>query len=190
MEDRKINEKESLDLITRMIQNTQNKMEQNSGRIFLLWGYLSLIVTIIIWYTTVTIGDYRWNYLWFIIPLIGWPAMMILNSKSQFVTTYIDRIITYLWIVFGVAIIVACVMSVFLWELQSLFFSALIMAMGAALTGLIVRVKSVAITGFIGMLISPVTLFLEGGNQILVFAALFVVMMIIPGHILNSKNKK
>lgn len=190
MEDRKLNEKESLDLIARMIRNTQSKMEQNSGRTFLTWGYLSLVVALIIWYATITLGDYRWSYLWFIIPVIGWPMMILWNRKGQFVNTFIDRIVNNLWLVIGVAIIIACLMSIFIPDLQSLFFSALILGMGAASTGLIVRVKAVAVTGFLGMMISPVTLFLKGGDQILVFAALFVVMMIIPGHILSYKNKK
>jgi hypothetical protein len=33
-------------------------------------------------------------------------------------------------------------------------------------------------------------LFVTGLNQILIFAALYIVMMIIPGHLLNRKAKK
>lgn len=34
MEERKLNEKESLELITRMIQNTKDRMAENSGTPF------------------------------------------------------------------------------------------------------------------------------------------------------------
>ena len=42
MEERKLNEKESLELIAQMIQNTKNRMETNCGMPFLLWGYTTV----------------------------------------------------------------------------------------------------------------------------------------------------
>lgn len=38
MEERKLNEKESLELIAQMIQNTKNRLETNCGMPFLFWG--------------------------------------------------------------------------------------------------------------------------------------------------------
>ncbi len=38
MEERKLNEKESLELITRMIRNTKHNLEIGDGNIFLFWG--------------------------------------------------------------------------------------------------------------------------------------------------------
>lgn len=38
MEDRKLNEKESLELITQMIRNTRRNLDAGSGNMFLLWG--------------------------------------------------------------------------------------------------------------------------------------------------------
>ena len=42
MEERKLNEKESLELITRMIRNTKHNLEIGDGNIFLFWGYLTV----------------------------------------------------------------------------------------------------------------------------------------------------
>ena len=42
MEEKKLNEKESLEIITRMIQETKNKLEVGDGNMLLLWGYLSM----------------------------------------------------------------------------------------------------------------------------------------------------
>lgn len=190
MEDRKLNEKESLDLITSMIRNTQNKMEQNSGRLLLICGYISVVFALGIWYATMTTGDLCWNIAWFLCPLIIWPIMLRAGNKKKYVSTYIDRILKYVWMLSGVAIIIACVMSIAIKDLHSMFISALLLGLAAGITGLIVQVRIVAITGLIGMFISPVILFLQGGNQLLVFAALFVLLLIIPGHILNYKNKK
>lgn len=38
MEDKKLNEKESLELISCMIQNTRRKLELGDGNSMLLWG--------------------------------------------------------------------------------------------------------------------------------------------------------
>lgn len=38
MEDKKLNEKESLELIAQMIQNTRRNLDEGSGNMFLVWG--------------------------------------------------------------------------------------------------------------------------------------------------------
>lgn len=43
MEERKLNEKESLELIAQMIQNTKNRLETNCGMPFLFWGYTNYL---------------------------------------------------------------------------------------------------------------------------------------------------
>ena len=46
MEDRKLSEKESLELITRMIQNTRRNLDAGGGNMFLVWGYVGELVTL------------------------------------------------------------------------------------------------------------------------------------------------
>lgn len=190
MEDRKLNEKESLDLIAGMIRNTQNKMRQNVGRPLLILGYISVIVALGIWFANLSTGDYRWNYIWFLVPVVGWALVFRHNRKHHYATTYIDRIINYVWLVFGSGMLIACSVSVFLWDFQGIFVTALMMGMMSVLIGLIVRVKSITWSGIAGMLISPVSLVLDDDYQKLFLAVLFVFLLILPGHILSIKNKK
>ena len=49
MEDRKLNEKESLELITQMIRNTRRNLDAGSGNMFLLWGYVCVLLTLVVW---------------------------------------------------------------------------------------------------------------------------------------------
>ncbi len=191
MEDRKLNEKESLDIITQMIRNTQAKMEQNVGRPLLILGYVSVIVALGIWFAKVSTDDYRWNFLWFLVPVIGWTLVFLLGRKHNYVTTYIDRIINYVMLVFGAGIIIACCISVVFWEFPGLFISALMLGMMTTLIGLISQVRMVSITGVCGMLMSPVILFVDGHNQLVFIALIFVFLLVNPGHILNkNRNKK
>ena len=62
MEERKLNEKESLELIAQMIQNTKNRLETNCGMPFLFWGYTTLFVSLLVWFLVVTTGNYYWQY--------------------------------------------------------------------------------------------------------------------------------
>ena len=66
MEDRKLNEKESLELITRMIQNTKDRMAENSGTPFLLWGYVTVIISLLVWFLLKETGNNNWQFLWFL----------------------------------------------------------------------------------------------------------------------------
>ena len=50
MEDRQLNEKESLELIAQMIRNTQHGLEKGKGIPFLIWGYVTITVSLAVWY--------------------------------------------------------------------------------------------------------------------------------------------
>ena len=71
MEERKLNEKESLELIAQMIQNTKNRMETNCGMPFLLWGYTTVFTSLLVWLLVTYTQNNNWQYLWFMLPIIG-----------------------------------------------------------------------------------------------------------------------
>ena len=62
MNDRVLNEKESLELIAQMIQNTKSRMTRNSGAPFLIWGYTTIIVSLLVWFLLKETGNYHWPY--------------------------------------------------------------------------------------------------------------------------------
>ncbi|WP_019538475.1 hypothetical protein [Proteiniphilum acetatigenes] len=191
MEERQLNEKESLELITRMIQNTQRKLEKGNGMPFLVWGYTTIVVSLLVWYFLSTTGDYRMHYLWFLIPVIAGPMMFILLRKNEKgVKTYIDRVVGYVWIVMGVTGFMISITAMFFWNFPILFITILLMGSGTAITGLVIRFIPIAVAGFAGIVLSLACLFTQGTDQILVFAGLFLVMMVIPGHILYAKGRR
>ena len=161
MEERKLNEKESLELIAQMIQNTKNRLETNCGMPFLFWGYTTLFVSLLIWFLVVTTRNY-----------------------------YLDKVINYIWLVFGITGFLISMLAMFFWQLPILFIILLLMGMGTTLTGLVVGYKTVTICGTLGALSSIGCLFYPGPNQILIFAPVFIFMMVIPGHVLNHAARK
>jgi hypothetical protein len=113
-----------------------------------------------------------------------------MRKQEKGVKTYLDKIIGYIWLSFGIAGFVVSLLAMFFYPLPILFIIILLMGTGTLITGLIVRFKPVIFSGFAGILLSTLCLFAKGTDAILAFAAVFLVMMVIPGHILYYKGKK
>lgn len=188
MEERNLNEKESLELISRMIENTQKKLSDKNGLPFLIWGYVSVLVSILIWYLLKTTQNAYWNFLWFLIPVLGFSIMLTTHkTKQRGVKTYIDHVIIYVWSVLGTTAFITSLSS-FIWKIPILFIIILLMGAGTTITALIIKFKPLVYSGIIGLLLSVVCLMVANINVILVFALIFVIMMIVPGHILHAKK--
>lgn len=198
MEDRKLEAAESLALISQMIENTRNRMVRHSGRPFLIWGYTTVAVTAAVAYSVFTTGNYHWNFLWFALPVIGTLLMWLTRGKRPseegYATSFVDRTISQIWAVMGSAAMFISILSMFApiyTRIDILFIILLMMSMGSAITCLIIRFTAGIIGGILGIILAPMILIMAGTIWIpVIFAAGFVVNMIIPGHILNYKSRQ
>ena len=191
MEEKKLNEQESLELITQMIHNTKNRMETNCGMPFLLWGYTTVFVRLLVWFLVTSTQNYYWQYLWFLLPIIaGTGTYLSVCNQQPSVKTHLDKVINYIWLVFGMAGFLVSLLAMFFWKLPILFIVLLLMGMGTTLSGWVRGYRTVIICGILGALSSIGCLFYPGFNQILIFAPVFIFMMVIPGHVLNHAARK
>lgn len=193
MEAKNLNEKESLELISQMIRNSRQKLEDGNGIPFLIWGYTTFFVSLAVFFSINATGDYHYNFLWFLIPVIGSIGMLISErSKAKHaghVRNFIERVIGNIWMVIGIAALLTSVGASFVrFPVLPLMF--LLLGIGTTITGLTIKFKPVIISGFIGMASCVVPFVLEGNGQILVFGVICLIMMVIPGHILNYKGRK
>ena len=191
MEDRKLEAAESLALIGRMIENTRSRMVRNSGRPLLAWGYATVLTTLAVWGAVLYFQNPRWNYLWLMLPLLGWLLMWVSREKKPEgeVRTFVDRVIGNVWTVMGLSAWFVSMLALFTpMRLPILFIILLIMGMGTTVTGLIIRFTPTAVGGVAAIILAPFTLIAGNMWQPLLFIAGFVVMMIVPGHILNYKS--
>lgn len=192
MEDRKINEQESIQIISQMIKNTQERFEKNSGIPFVIWGYGTIVTALVVWYMVTSTLNYHWHWLWFMLPVISGIPYFIYNQKKTHyvhVRTYVDRIINYIWIVMGISSFFVSLLAMFR-PIPILFIIILLMGMATTLTGLVCRYKPIVFCGILGIILSFLTFLFKGTDQILFFAGVFLVMMVIPGHILNAAANK
>ena len=106
MEDRKLNEKESLELITQMIQNTRRNLDAGGGNMFLLWGYVGVVVTLGVlaaWSLTENTVA-LWGF--WALPVVGWLLSWWFGRKwrkEQRAKDYTDRIVRQVWQIIGIA---------------------------------------------------------------------------------------
>jgi len=190
MEERKLNEKESLELIFQMIKNTKQRLEDGNGKPFLIWGYITFIVSVVVFYFINKTGNYLYNWIWFAIPIIGSIGMLLFakNDKKRGFT-FIDRIIANIWTVLGIAAVLIS-LSAFFVRIPILPLILLLMGIGTTLTGLVVKFKPAILSGILGMLSCALPFLMPESEQILVFGFMFLIMMVIPGHILNYNGRK
>jgi hypothetical protein len=205
MEEKKLNEQESLALITSMINDTRERLAENSGRPFLIWGYTSIAVSMLE-YAAITFAWNRyWVLAWWLIPIIGHTLMWLFCRKKEHTPkSYIDRSIESIWIVTGGTCLFAVIGNIMYGSLSMLLFSVvLLIGTGVTITGLIIKDFTTAFVGSIASVFSlafPIVhqFQLAAGEtgrhaistNILIFVAIFFVVLVIPGHILNCKNRK
>ena len=190
MEDRNLTEKESLELISRMIKETRQNMACYAGYPFLIWGYLTTVIAVVVWFFMVYYPQVEIAYLWCALPVLGLPLTFYFNRKynRKGFTTYMDRINGNIWIVFGCVAFVLSGFAMFMpFWIDIYFIIPLMIGMGQTITGCVIRYSPLIWLGAIGTTLSFVQLFIDGENRLLVFALIFILMSIIPGHLLNKK---
>ena len=65
----KLNEKESIELIARMISETKSRFEVGDGNILLSWGILTATIATVVWAAVAATGNPAFNGL----SIAGWP---------------------------------------------------------------------------------------------------------------------
>ncbi len=190
MKEEKLKAQESLEIISQMVSLTKAKMEKRSVIPFFIWGYSTVLISLLVWYFITKTHNYQWNLLWLLIPIIGYLGMFLFGKKkTKEPKTYIDKIIAYIWIVFGFSG-VTIGLSTFFFHIPILFITALIMSMATAITSLILQQKMMTIISLSVLMGSFLLLTIHNANQILAFGGLFFVLMVLPAHFLHYKNRK
>jgi len=190
MEERQINEKESLELISQMIRNTQQRFQKGNAAPFLVFGYLTVILSLVIWYMLEITHNAYWNMLWLFIPVLGtFGLKLIFPNRKKNVRTVVDKAVDYVWLVIGFCMLLAGLTTFYVY-FPIFFEEVLLMGIAVTLTGLITKLKILTFPGILTMLSAVLfTLgIVQGIDQILLFGAIFFVFMVLPGHILYAKK--
>ena len=199
MEERKLNEKESLELIAQMIQNSKKNLQVGRGNQFILWGWLGAITSLAVMAMLMWTKNPMWNWLWFAIPVIGWPVMMWQMKKEEKpVVTFTDKVMIATWRTIGTIGMLSILLMAFMAHNSHLIIpcTILLVGVGSTISGAVLDNKRIqswtSITFGAAMVISLRLVFVDNApiwNHI-TFAIAFIGMLVIPGYILNKEAKK
>ena len=198
----------SLEIISQMIADTSNQIERNSGKYFIAWGYTTIAVSIFEYFVMCLHLNPILIWAWWPIPVIGGVATIILaRNETPTPKSYVDRSISAVWALFGTSSLYAFVAAV-VYSTSMFYLIVLLMGMGTVITGAICQHRKLTLCGAIAMLLSLIfpikhiairdigaEAFQSNSewliySDIIIFAVIFLVMMVIPGHIMNCKSKK
>lgn len=202
MEEKKLTQQESISIIAEMISRTKDRYI-GDGNIMLMWGWLTIAVTGLVWAALALTLNPVWNWLWFLIPIIGGIATPIMAKKSERargVKTYSDKISSQIWLAVGLiaaAAIIVCLgfnfAGIYTWSLMFIY-ALIIVPLAEIAQGLIVREKSLVVGGAFGIavglftascLVCHITLYAYWFLPAFMLA--FACMMLIPGYVINRK---
>ena len=199
MEERKLNEKESLELIAQMIQNSKKNLQVGRGNQFILWGWLGAITSLVVMGMLMWTKNPAWNWLWFAIPVIGWPTMMWqLKKEEKPVVTFTDKVLKAVWMSIGsIGMLGTFLMAIYAKNMMLMLPGvSILIAIGVFITGAILDDRALKTRTFGALLLimtaSCHIVFMQDDFYwyYITFSLGFIVMLVMPGYHLNKEAKK
>ena len=196
----------SLRIITETIERSRNAIAKNTGKPLILWGSLVTVTSVIIWALWSKTGTPMWNLLWFAMTAIGaFGTMLIMRNQERVPESETKRILGSIWKWFG---IFSIGLYALLWVVALILYAsgettvlrvdltliiALMMGLCGAISGAVMKMKSVSAAACVATALAVLLVLLvpDGSPlQILSFAILGVIALIIPGIIFQKKTSK
>lgn len=197
MEDKELNEQESLKLITQMIQNTRRNLDTGSGNMFLLWGYVSAIVTLVVFAGIYWTRNPVWMWGFWGVPVLGYLFSFILVRKQRkLAKSYGDKVLNEMWQIMGLLCIAIVLGATFTNHYEIILpICAILISLSSIITGSIIRYTLFSGFPAFGIALGLNMLFsildkTSSYLSLLEFVLVIVFALIIPGHILNYCAKK
>jgi uncharacterized membrane protein len=190
MKNKELSHEESLEIIQGMIAMAKNKMN-DTGFHFLLWGILVIVASLSQYFMLNNGITYASNWVWVIMSIIGVPIGFIYEFrrvKSEKAQSKFDKMYTYLWLGFGITLIVSVFVSLSN-SINPIAFILLLVGLATFVSGAIYRFKPLIAGAVVFWLAAAICSQLGVENQLLVNALAIFLGYVIPGILLWKKSK-
>ena len=140
-----------------------------------------------------------WNWLWFAIPVIGWPTMMWQMKKEEKpVVTFTDKVLKAVWMSIGsIGMLGTFLMAIYAKNMMLMLPGAsILIAIGVFITGTILDDRAIKTRTFGALLLIMMAschiVFMQDDFYwyYITFSLGFIVMLVMPGYHLNKEAKK
>ena len=181
---------ESLALITETMNNSRKAILRNSAKHFVLWGCVLMVLSFTIWQLWSSTGNPAWNFLWFAMPLIGYPLALVLSKKDEAAPqSEISRMIGYVWTVFGAFAMSISAIAVFAVPMHITLLIVVMLGLAECISGVLLKNWPIIICGFILGVGGAVAAMLWKSEAQLLLFTLGGLLLVVTGLIVKFQYK-
>ncbi len=181
---------ESLQLISESLNKSRNDILRNSAKYFVLWGILLTATSLAIYLLWHFTGKPQWNFLWFAMPVIGYPlAAMVGKNNAPIPQNEVSKMLGGVWSVFGTFSLALSAIAVFVVPMHVTLIIVIILGLAECISGVLLKNWPIIIAGFLlGVGGAIFALLVRNEAQILIFT-LGGVLLLVTGIIMKLQYK-
>lgn len=180
----------SLQLISETFNNSRKEILRGSAKYFMLWGTLLTVVSLVIYLLWNLTGKPEWNYLWFAMPVIGYPIAALMGKYNKAMPqNEVSKMLGSVWAVFGAFAITLSVVAIFLVPMHVSLIIVIIMGLAECMSGVLLKNWPIIIAGFLlGVGGAVFAMLVKGEAQLLIFT-LGGILLLVTGFIMKLQYK-
>ena len=181
---------QSLQIISETFNNSRKEILRGSAKYFMLWGTLLTVVSLVIYLLWHLTGKPEWNFLWFAMPVIGYPIAARMGKYSKAMPqNEVSKMLGNVWGVFGVFAITLSIIAIFLVPMRVSLIIVIIMGLAECMSGVLLKNWPIIIAGFLlGVGGAVFAMLVKGEAQLLIFT-LGGVLLLVTGLIMKLQYK-
>ena len=181
---------ESLLLIAETFNKSRKGILRNSAKYFMLWGAMLTVISLVIYLLWHLTGKPDWNFLWFAMPVIGYPLAALMGKYDVAVPqNEVSKMLSGVWRVFGAFAVTLSAVAIFLVPMNVSLIIVIILGLAECMSGVLLKNWLVIICGFLlGVCGAVFAMLVKSEAQLLVFT-LGGVLLLITGLVMKLQNK-
>ena len=181
---------ESLAIISETLNRSRKAILSNSAKYFMLWGALLTVTSLVIYLLWHLTGKPQWNFLWFAMPLIGYPLAALMGKHNKAIPqNEVSKMLGGVWSVFGTFAIALSAIAVSLVPMHVTLIIVIIMGLAECMSGVLLKNWPIIIGGFLlGVGGAVFAMLVKGEAQLLIFT-LGGVLLLVTGLIMKLQYK-
>ena len=189
-QDKEMTAQRSLQLISETFNNSRKEILRGSAKYFMLWGALLTVVSLVIYFLWHLTGKPEWNFLWFAMPVIGYPIAALMGKYSKAIPqNEVSKMLSSVWGVFGAFAITLSLIAFFLIPMRVTLIIVIILGLAECISGALLKNWPTIIGGFLlGVGGAVFALLVNGEAQLLIFT-LGGVLLLATGCIVKLQYK-
>jgi hypothetical protein len=190
MQEKQLSERESLELINRMIHEAKGYFYE-SGIAALVYGFTILVCSILTYLMEKKFITFPFHPFYILVPVFFVQAwIQYKEERKKKAKTFTDEAIDYVWIGFFLSAIAAFCANFAGLGYITITIILFLSAFATFLTGMIAKFRYNIICSIVCWIVAAISFFMLNPNIYLLLGTVAILAWIVPGFILNATFKK